>query len=199
MSVQPATSGTVEFAVRVSLSHGTGAWLVLLAPAIQHVDWLCSDLAQAMRMTSDIPVQLLRAPRAATDIAETARTRPADALVVGGLDDFTEADWRHLDEARSRLQRTGSVVLVLTPAAAGSLERSAPHLASWLGASARSWDPSTEELSPAQRTERIATLERWSGKKSAEIVKLAEEGRLPPDPEYREWLVLIGRGDLVAA
>ena len=31
----------------------------------------------------------------------------------------------------------------------------------------------------------------------AEVIALAEQNRLPPEPDYAEWLVLLGKGELL--
>jgi hypothetical protein len=41
-------------------------------------------------------------------------------------------------------------------------------------------------------------LRRWSGLEDLEVIRRAEAGTLSPDPEYAEWLTLLGRGDLLA-
>lgn len=85
-----------------------------------------------------------------------------------------------------------------TPASFAELMRVAPNLASWLGGLVFSHeDP--DALARAQIGPRLDALHAWSGKSDAEVVEEAEQGRLPRDPEYAEWLVLLGRGDLLDA
>lgn len=56
--------------------------------------------------------------------------------------------------------------------------------------------PGEELLTDDERQQRIWSFEDRYGLTSAEIIKRAEAGKLPPDPEYGEWLRLLGRGDL---
>jgi hypothetical protein len=57
-------------------------------------------------------------------------------------------------------------------------------------------DPDEGLLTDDERQQRILSFEDRYGLASAEIIKRAEAGKLPPDPEYGEWLLLLGRGDL---
>ena len=45
--------------------------------------------------------------------------------------------------------------------------------------------------------ERLESLRQWSGMTDEEVITRAEQGTLPGDPPYAEWLVLLGRGDLL--
>ena len=75
--------------------------------------------------------------------------------------------------------------------------RAAPNLASWIGGSVWSIDLASDALDEEERRSRLATLREWSGLSDSEVVQMAQEGNLPAEPEYVEWLVLLGREDLV--
>lgn len=49
----------------------------------------------------------------------------------------------------------------------------------------------------AVRAQRLEALRGWAARSDADVVRAAEQGTLPRDPEYAEWLVLLGRGDLL--
>jgi hypothetical protein len=72
----------------------------------------------------------------------------------------------------------------------------APNLASWLGGLVFSRQDPGERLA-ALRQQRLASLRAWSSKTDEDVIRDAEAGTLPRDPEYAEWLVLLGRGDLL--
>jgi hypothetical protein len=44
---------------------------------------------------------------------------------------------------------------------------------------------------------RLAALRAWASKTDGEVVAAARDGTLPLDPEYAEWLVLLGHGELL--
>jgi hypothetical protein len=54
-----------------------------------------------------------------------------------------------------------------------------------------------EILTESESQQRLAALQQSTGKTDAEVIRLAEAGQLPRDPEYGEWLVLLDRGDLL--
>jgi hypothetical protein len=45
--------------------------------------------------------------------------------------------------------------------------------------------------------QRLEALPQFTGKTDLDVMHLAGTGQLPTDPEYGEWLVLLGRGDLI--
>jgi hypothetical protein len=52
-------------------------------------------------------------------------------------------------------------------------------------------------MTAAERRQRISSLESHFQISSAEVIARAEAGRLPTEPHFVEWLVLLDRGDLV--
>ena len=73
----------------------------------------------------------------------------------------------------------------------------APNVASWIGGSA--WElEGPQGLAPAERESRLQALRAWARLTDEDVVHLAEAGNLPQEPEYAEWLILLGRGDLLA-
>jgi hypothetical protein len=55
-------------------------------------------------------------------------------------------------------------------------------------------DPPTI-LDPESIEQRLVALRMALG--DAEVIRLAEQGTLPLDPQYAEWLALLRRGDLL--
>jgi hypothetical protein len=75
--------------------------------------------------------------------------------------------------------------------------RTAPNLASWLGGQVFMFPSHGETGVAAHREQRLAALRAWASRSDQEIVEAAHSGTLPPDPEYAEWLVLLGHGELL--
>jgi hypothetical protein len=88
-------------------------------------------------------------------------------------------------------------VLVMTSKSAEGLARFAPNLASWIGGSMWTVDLSIERLSESERASRLKSLRQWARMDDEEVVRRAEVGTLPKEPEFEEWLVLLGRADLI--
>jgi hypothetical protein len=130
--------------------------------------------------------------------------RELDGLVGIAIIDatgFQASDWSLLDRRRSRLARAGASVLVTTQASFDSLMAVAPNLASWIGGETF-MHPQNEyrdsELGLA-REERLAALRAWHGLSDKEVLELARDNRLPSDPDFAEWLVLLGHADMIHA
>jgi len=88
------------------------------------------------------------------------------------------------------------LIFVTTSSSFDELMRSAPNLASWLGAEVFAYAGDGADVE-ATRVQRLAALWAWASRSDAEVVRAAEEGTLPRDREYAEWLVLLGRSDLL--
>ncbi len=181
-----------ELAFRVIESARPNAWLVIvsagdrtrLAAALSRE---IADLGDEVAVT--VPVASPRELREAVQQQESI-------LIVTGVDSFSEEDWRQIDANRSQYHRDGAIVLPLDEVAVGRIERMAPNLASWIGGNI--WHlRSPIPLDSASAEQRLAELRAWSGRDDAEVIRLAEGGALPPDPPYAEWVVLLGRGDLL--
>jgi hypothetical protein len=136
-------------------------------------------------------------PKPARLVEELPESK-ADVLLVE-TQGYAEQDWATLDSRRSSLKRAQGVVVFLTTFAGfTALMRAAPNLESWLGGSVFVYedpDAGVEEL----RARRLEALRSLFGKTDNQVVREAEEGRLPRDPQYAEWLSLLGRGDLLNA
>ncbi|WP_428263576.1 hypothetical protein [Haliangium sp.] len=197
--LRPPPSDTANLAARVLNRPAQTEWVVLQVPADQDAE-LASELAD--ELAADIEAiggaAVVSIEVGDADALIAALRRPGDDIrVFSGLDAFSPQDWARLDLARSRLARAGCVVLVASAESVERLYRHAPNLASWIAAAVWSFDESGWGLSPEEREARLDALRTWSGLDDAEVVARAERGTLPGDPEYAEWLILLGRGDLV--
>ena len=174
-------------------SDGSNAWLVLV------VDGTASDAA---RVLSD-EISALDGEVAATGtvtsgaaLEDFVRAHARGIAIVIGASAFTDADWRRVDVNRTRLERRGTTVLVLDAASIEHLENKAPNLASWIGGNIWRLERA-KPLDAAALEQRLVALRGWSGLEDSEIIRRAEAGTLPSDPEYAEWLTLLGRGELL--
>jgi hypothetical protein len=195
MNVVLHSGDASELALHILERPTSTEWVVLQAPVNndRQVADALSEAVQAMgagaveRVHVDSPRSLIDGIR-----------RPGEAIrIVSGLDHLSEDDWRHIDHSRSRLARTGCIVLVLAEQDVHRMFRGAPNLVSWVGAAVWSYDDAIPVLSEDEKEARLRVLRDWSGLSDAEVIERAERDVLPRDPEYAEWLVLLDRGDLV--
>ena len=197
MSVELARISLTEFALRAVTSGGARHWLILVAE-----ERTLSDLALRLRPEMESfaggPVEIIPGAEDAAHLALLIGNVTPDAgIIICGVEQLDEAEWRHLDLLRSRLVRREAVALLVSESSMGKLSRAAPNLASWIGGSVWSIDLASDALDEEERGARLATLREWSGLSDSEVVQRAQDGNLPAEPEYVEWLVLLGREDLV--
>jgi hypothetical protein len=186
-----------EIAFRIVESTEPNAWIVAVTNRASTAASLCAEIEQ-LREPGDRPPVMVTIETAAA-LFEAVHTVPRGAMLVLGAAALSDEDWPSLDANRTRLVRDHITVLILDDIGVSRLENLAPNLASWIGG--RVWriaDDSTEpELSPSEIDQRLAALEAWAGHSGYEMIRLAEAGELPRDPEYAEWLTLLGRADLL--
>jgi hypothetical protein len=120
-----------------------------------------------------------------------------DYVLLWNFEQWGIQQWQEFDYDRSRFDRLNGGILLLTPSSANAFQKYAPNFASWVGSKVYDIELGTEILSEEALQQRLETLQAWSQKTNDEIIQLAEAGQLIVDPVYSEWLVLLGRGDLV--
>jgi hypothetical protein len=98
---------------------------------------------------------------------------------------------------RSALERTGPVVLWVAPDALARLTELAPNIRSFIGSSVFIAGPEPGIMTNNERETRLEELRQYYQISDQEIVRRAQAHELPPEPHFVEWLVLLGRGDLV--
>jgi hypothetical protein len=188
-----------QLAFRVIESAEPNAWMVAVADRPSVASSLRAEI-ERLSGPKDTPPLVVTIDSAGA-LFEAAHAHPSGTMIVIGAAMFSVDDWRSLDSNRSRLMRDDLTVLILDEPSAGRLENVAPNLASWVGG--RVWqlagDAAVPVLSPSEIEQRLAALRAWAGRRDAEVIQLAEAGQLPRDPEYAEWLTLLGRGDLLVS
>lgn len=192
MNLDVAAIGIAEFALRAGTQPG---WSVLIVDP-QQAQVATRSLVDELQDLDDSPVTAITAATA-NEIVEGIQAARAATVVVSGLDAFKASEWHHLDLLRSRLAREGSTILVLSPSSMITFAEAAPNLASWLGNTVWRADLSADTLSTEEVEQRLASLRASTGMSDTEVVTRAGGANLPRDPEFAEWLVLLGRGDLV--
>lgn len=191
------TLDPAEFALRCAASEGDAAYLLYVVPSDQSAA-LIEELRLEL-LAMDVAVSAV-GPRTTDALLRAAETDGANALLVDATG-FDAEDWRLLDRRRSSLQRRAVTVLVTTAEHFADSMRHAPNLMSWLGAEVFAF-PGLETQQGKQardREQRLLALRAWSGLTDDAILEAAAAKTLPRDPEYAEWLVLLGRGDLLDA
>lgn len=188
-----STSELGAFAFRVLESDGPNAWFVLVVD--EAIDDAAGTLSAEISTLGE-EAATVAAVTSGADLEDFAMAHVSGIAIVVGVSAFTDADWHRVDLNRTRLQRSGTTVLILDPTSIEHLENTAPNFASWIGGNI--WHlKQAQPLDGALAEQRLVALRRWSGCEDSEIVQRAQAGTLPPDPEYAEWLTLLGHGELL--
>ena len=175
---------------------GSSAWFVVLRP-VESEDALANFIAD-LSAVLDQPVRVVRSSGLSFEKLRGDLHEPAgDPVLITDLDEADVERWRALDVNRSAWLREGAVVLWLSAAGVRNLCSYAPNIRSIVGGSIFNLGTDGGAMSAAERDQQIADLEAHFGMNSAEVIRQAESGALPTDPHFVEWLVLLGRGDLV--
>lgn len=181
-----------DFAARLLEDSGSNTWSVAIV-ASSNEETTANDIVEEANAIEPgfATTAMLARP---TDFFAAVAGAPYRLVVAAGFECFDESAWSMLDVGRSRLMRDdGVTALVMTAATFGRLQAHAPNLASWIGGA-------VFELGESERPSSDARLEqlRAYGKMSdEELIAKAKQGTLEPDPYFAEWLVLLGRGELL--
>jgi hypothetical protein len=143
------------------------------------------------------PCRVVSATQGLATLIAEVRQPPDDCILIAYLDGWDKSDWQAFDTNRSSFVRSGIIFLWLTYQSVGNLCSFAPNIRSFLGASIFVIGDTDRLMNEESKSARIQSLELYFQKSSAEVIRLAVDRLLPPEPEYIEWLILLGRGDLV--
>lgn len=107
------------------------AWEVIIADAdnmLETIDALTVELQSLI----NAPIRR-DAIHSTPEWINATRATPDGVLILSIESEFTDADWRALDTARSRLMRKGMTIVVADRDAVARMVTAAPNLWSWIG------------------------------------------------------------------
>ncbi len=183
-----------ELALRLIAIRGAAAYAAYLVAAGAVPDVIAELGEELSAFDPELAIEIL-GPGSGEQLLR-ALARPTREVVVVDAAGYGDRDWGLLDRRRSSLARAGLMVFVTTPASFEKLMQTAPNLASWLGAFV--FEHAGDAQDDAEtRERRLVQLRSWAQRSDHDIISAATQGRLPADPAYGEWLVLLGRGDLL--
>jgi hypothetical protein len=184
-----------EILQRISTLPNANFWSVLVTPPEQQQQAL-TELEEAIPVFIDEAVKVIAVTSDVTVLIDAVRSSEA-YILLWQFDIWQPEQWQQFDYTRSRFSHEKGGILLLTPHSARKFQTYAPNFASWIGARVYELQLGLEILTEAESQQRLEALQRFTGKTDTEVIHLAETGQLPTDPEYGEWLVLLGRGDLL--
>ena len=185
-----------EFSLRVAARPANGDWFVLAVPAGQLADTLDSLAVDIGAFTRSEP-KVVNGVENAREFFDAVRGSKENVILIGGFESFSSPEWQLLDQYRSGLEGARVVVLVATRRQVDLLAQSAPNLASWMTGGIWRLGDDIEEISDAEQQARLAAFRTATGLTDDVVIERAAQGKLGSDPQFTEWLVLLGRGDLI--
>lgn len=184
-----------EFVRRILERNGPGNWFVLVAPPADAQQLMEQVVGGITDEVSDEIVKLYM-PASADEVA--AAVMRAAIAVVAGLEGWSLTEWARFDVLRSLLaEKAQKVALILSEEGAGRLFTQAPHFARFFTGSAWQAELDAGSMSDSERLARINALERSTGMSTEEMLRRAENRALPAEPEFAEWIALVGRSELL--
>jgi len=186
----------VEVARRLEM-RGEHSWLAILSsrgdPAAA-----CDDLSTELHSFLQLPTRVVPLRGSSFQILREQLHHPDDdAVILFAGADLEAGEWSSLDTMRSALERTGPVVLWIAPDAVARLAQFAPNIRSFIGTSIFLAGAEPGIMTDKERESRLEELRQHYQLSDQEVARRAEAKELPPEPHFVEWLVLLGRGDLV--
>jgi hypothetical protein len=125
------------------------------------------------------------------------RSAEARVVLIAGLESWSAEAFTAIDVNRSQFETGKFLIFKLdSTTVAGFLDR-APNLRSSIGTSIFMAAADPSGMSPEEVANRLRGLSDRYGMAGEDVIGRAQSGTLPPDPDFAEWLVLLGRGDLV--
>ncbi len=174
----------------------SGRWCVLLK-ADQDAESFVEEFSDELEVQTASRPRVIAAGDLSVDQFLKALHRPADDVVlITGFEKWRGEAMRALDINRNRAERPGFVVFWLLRSGAERLLRNAPNIWSWIGGCVFAVEPDPGLMSEKERQKRLAALSRHYHLNNEKVVQMAQDGTLPADPEFTEWLILMGRPDL---
>ena len=182
-----------ELAMQLVASLGPGSYWVYLVELGVGSSTLAQLDEEVRGLDDAVEVERYEGPAAALPLWVAKAKAPVLLVDATG---FGAEEWASLDLQRSSLAHEGPVVFLAGHEGFSDLMRVAPNLASWLGGNVVANDDGKHAIEDA-RAHRLGALQSTFKMSNDEVVRAASEGNLPRDPDYAEWLVLLGRGDLL--
>lgn len=176
---------------------GTDAWFVVLRPA-ENSEAALRDFQDELLAYLNAPVRIIDVTNVSVaDLRQQLHTPPDDAVVLVGPDGWNQDSWTFVDINRDGMVRPGALIFWLSPSGVSGLCLYAPNIRSFVGGSIFELGPDQGVMSEAERQCRLEALAEHYQLSNEQVIQMAQAGTLPPEPEFVEWLVLLGRGDLL--
>jgi hypothetical protein len=185
-----------ELLPRIAAQSEGNIWLVVILESLE-IEQAAEELTDGIEIFAECLVQNIDVSSLKINFLDCIDPK-TDYIILRGFSSWDDTDWQQLDYKRSILddEKRGGL-LVLSQQSVEKLAIYAPNFSSWIGGRFFKLVLGSELLSDEECEQRLATLREWKGMTDEEVIALAEAKKMPRDPEYGEWLILLNRGDLI--
>ena len=190
--IELARIGLGEFAAQLEIDDGADRWFRLIVPEPIDPAMVAQQLGMEIDVVLGSGCQLADAGTGPLALVRLVRAAGEQPVVLYGVDCYSDADWLHVDLLRSAACGRRSQSPACPTFCTTKMESCAPNLSSFGGAT---WqvDLESDYLSETEQQARLV-LRTALGYSDADVIEMAEGTKLPDEPEFAEWLVLLGRG-----
>lgn len=172
------------------------SYCLLIAPS--HDSGIADQLRDELEVQSGSALVLIDGSSLSfADLLEQVRQAESPVVLITGLDSWQNALFRSLDVNRSRLDSGAFVIFQLDLPGAARFFANAPNIRSWFGTRVFIVAPDPGSMSAEEVSSRLEQLRNHYKLTDEAVIEQAEKRSLPAKPHFVEWLVLLGRGDLV--
>jgi hypothetical protein len=186
-----------EFLQRVGSHPDGNIWSAIVVNPSDFEE-VVEDLKDTISIFADCEVEIIFGGDSVQSLVNQIQQTTADYLLLYNFENWQPNNWYEFDYLRSRLDKSKrGGVLILSPESVKAMFTHAPNFVSWIGSRVFTFNKGNELLNDEEREARLATLREEKNLSDADVIKLAEAHKLFLDPEYGEWLILLGREDLI--
>ncbi len=185
--------GQGAFVTELASAGAADAWYRLVLPCGVDPTAAAERLRDELRLVLNLEVVILDGEDGPLALSQRVRRARPKPLIIRGVDSYGQSEWGHLDLLRSHLEKGGPKVLLCREAAIGAMENWAPHFTSFIAGATWLLDLDADVLTPTECEGRLRDLREAYGLTDAEVLVMADQGTLPPDPDFAEWRLLLGR------
>jgi hypothetical protein len=171
------------------------SWMVLVPTAQnEEIQW---ELTAELSAILERPVRVIPLSVPIEELSHSLHEPSDDVAVLMGSRTIEPREWSAMDMDRNRLEREGPVILWLSADQVSQMSQYAPNIKSYVGGSIFRLTRDDSSIDETERQRRLEELSGHYGWTNQEVISRASADSLPPEPEIAEWLVLLGRGDLI--
>jgi len=195
MNLKPATIFEIVRLIDLQPPGQTGFCMLVSSSAGQE---FIGDLREELELQIARSLGVMYVAEMTADaLVDQLRTTEDSVVLLHGFGAWGDDQFISLDVNRSRLETGAFLLFSVDFRTAGRLLDDAPNIRSFLGPNIFVIAPDPSSMRPQEIADRLNQLSMHYSLSDEEVLKRAARGDLPPEPHFAEWLVLLGRSELV--